>query len=357
LYKLVVAWREGNTIVSGERLPAYPRRVVQDPKTLIFSAQVWEPPSSHRWRNTDFVVPRRSPIIYEAHVGMAGEEPRLHSYREFTEHVLPRIKAAGYNTVQLMAIQEHPYYGSFGYQVSNFFAASSRFGTPEELKALVDTAHGMGLAVIMDLVHSHAVKNEVEGIGRIDGSHTLYCHGGHRAEHPAWNTRLFDYAKDETLRFLLSNCRYWLEEFAFDGFRFDGVTSMIYRDHGLGARVASYDHYFGTHIDTDALAYLGLANELIHSIRPDAITVAEEVSAMPGLAAPTELGGGTSPRYGVSSPHGVPRRKRSVMLNRTIRRSSETRRSSSVSLTKRCTPICGRAIGASLSTERWRSTR
>lgn len=291
LYKLVVAWREGDEEVSAERLPAYARRVVQDPQSLIFSAEVWEPSEPYRWIHPDFVAPPRQPLIYEAHVGMAGEEPRLHSYREFTVDVLPRIQAAGYNTIQLMAIQEHPYYGSFGYQVSNFFAPSSRFGTPEDLKELVDTAHGMGLAVIMDLVHSHAVKNEVEGIGRIDGSYTLYCHGGDRAEHPAWNTRLFDYAKDETLRFLLSNCRYWLEEFKFDGFRFDGVTSMIYRDHGLGARVVSYDHYFGVHIDTDALAYLCVANDLIHTLRPDAVTIAEEVSAMPGLAAATELGG------------------------------------------------------------------
>ncbi|MFM1846582.1 MAG: 1,4-alpha-glucan-branching enzyme, partial [Pseudomonadota bacterium] len=226
LYKLIVSWREGDAIISGERLPVYTRRVVQDPQTLIFSAQVWEPPQPYRWSHPGVTVSPQAPLIYEAHVGMAGEEPRLHTYPEFSAQVLPRIKAAGYNTIQLMAIQEHPYYGSFGYQVSNFFAPSSRFGTPEELKALVDTAHGMGLAVIMDLVHSHAVKNEIEGIGRIDGSYTLYCHGGARAEHPAWNTRLFDYAKDETLRFLLSNCRYWLEEFRFDGFRFDGVTSM-----------------------------------------------------------------------------------------------------------------------------------
>lgn len=291
LYKLLVEWREGGAEHRGERLPAYARRVVQDPQTLIFSAQVWEPAEPYQWNNSNFVFPEEPPLIYEAHVGMAGEAPRLHSYREFTVDVLPRIKAAGYNTIQMMAIQEHPYYGSFGYQVSNFFAPSSRFGTPEELKELVDTAHAMGLSVIMDLVHSHAVKNEVEGIGRIDGSLTLYCHGGERAEHPAWNTRLFDYAKDETVRFLLSNCRYWLEEFKFDGFRFDGVTSMIYRDHGLGARVASYDHYFGMHIDTAALAYLGVANDLIHSLRVDAVTIAEEVSAMPGLTAPTELGG------------------------------------------------------------------
>jgi 1,4-alpha-glucan branching enzyme len=222
---------------------------------------------------------------------MSGEEGKVHSFLEFKEKVLPRIAAGGYNTIQLMAIQEHPYYGSFGYQVANFFAPSSRFGTPEELKELIDTAHGMGIAVIMDLVHSHAVKNEVEGISKADGSYTLYCHGGARFEHPAWSTRLFDYGKVETLHFLLSNCRYWLEEFRFDGFRFDGVTSMLYFDHGLGRSFDHYDRYFDGNLDPDALAYLTLANELIHSINPNAITVAEDMSGLPGLAAPRKQGG------------------------------------------------------------------
>lgn len=290
-YKLIVCWLENGHEVCGERIPSFCRRVVQDATTLAFSAQVWSPTEEYRWKHPDFRVSSRAPRIYEAHVGMAGEEAKVNTYREFTQHMLPRIANGGYNTIQLMAVQEHPYYGSFGYQVSSFFAPSSRFGTPEELKELVDTAHGYGVAVIMDLVHSHAVKNEIEGLSKIDGSHTLYFHGGARGEHPAWNTRLFDYGKIETLHFLLSNCRFWLDTFKFDGFRFDGVTSMIYRDHGLGSSVGSYDHYFGGNIDEDAIAYLSLANTLIHDLRPDAITIAEEVSALPGLAAPREIQG------------------------------------------------------------------
>jgi 1,4-alpha-glucan branching enzyme len=289
-YKLVVFWHDPHSQqeLCGERIPAFARRVVQNQSTLIFSAQVWKPERAYRWKNPDFVAPKRAPRIYEAHVGMATEEYRVATYREFTDLVLPRIAKAGYNTVQLMAVQEHPYYGSFGYQVSNFFAPSSRFGTPEELMELVDTAHGLGLSVIMDLVHSHAVKNEIEGLGRIDGSYNLYFHEGDRGEHPAWNTRIFDYGKIETLHLLLSNCRYWLDVFKFDGFRFDGVTSMLYRDHGLGTAVSSYYDYFSNNVDDDAVAYLALANKLIHDLRPDAITIAEEVSAMPGLAAPLE---------------------------------------------------------------------
>ena len=290
-YKLLMFWDEDGVERSAERIPSFATRVVQDPESLTFCAQVWHPPEEYRWQVEDFRVPSVAPRIYEAHVGMSGEDGKVSSYREFTDTVLPRIKKAGYNTIQLMAVQEHPYYGSFGYQVSNFFAPSSRFGTPEELKRLVDTAHGMGLAIIMDLVHSHAVKNELEGLSRFDGSYTLYFHDGARGEHSAWNTRVFDYGKIETLHILLSNCRYWLDNFKFDGFRFDGVTSMIYLDHGLGQRVDSYDHYFSGNIDEDAVAYLTLANTLIHDVRPDAITIAEEVSAMPGLAAPRDLKG------------------------------------------------------------------
>jgi 1,4-alpha-glucan branching enzyme len=290
-YKLVVFWMENGCEVSGERIPSFCRRVVQDENTKLFSAQVWAPEKAYEWRNPNYRVARRAPLIYEAHVGMAQEKPGVGSYKEFTREVLPRIHKGGYNTIQLMAVQEHPYYGSFGYQVSNFFAPSSRFGSPEDLKELIDTAHSLDIAVIMDLVHSHAVKNEIEGLSKLDGSYTLYFHDGARGEHPAWNTRLFDYGKVETLHFLLSNCRYWLDTFNFDGFRFDGVTSMVYRDHGLGSSVGSYDHYYCGNVDEDAMAYLALANQVTHEVRPDAITVAEEVSGMPGLAAPFEQGG------------------------------------------------------------------
>ena len=257
---MLVHWYENGVEVSGERIPAFCRRAVQDENTKVFSAQVWDPAEKYTWKVPRYRVPKRAPLVYEAHVGMAQERAGVGTYREFTQEILPRIHAAGYNTIQLMAVQEHPYYGSFGYQVSNFFAPSSRFGTPEDLKELIDTAHSLDIAVIMDLVHSHAVKNEVEGLSKLDGSYTLYFHDGARGEHPAWNTRLFDYGKIETLHFLLSNCRYWLDAFKFDGFRFDGVTSMIYRDHGLGSSVGSYDHYFCGNVDEDALAYLTLAN-------------------------------------------------------------------------------------------------
>lgn len=287
LYKMKVYWDGG----CGERIPAWAKRVVQDDNTKIFSAQVWYPKSPYKFKIKKF-KPNVSPLlIYECHVGMSGEEEKVSSYREFKDIVLPRIKADGYNCVQIMAIQEHPYYGSFGYHVSNFFAASSRFGTPDELKELIDAAHEMGLAVIMDLVHSHAVKNEVEGLGCLDGSRFQYFHEGERGEHKQWDSLCFNYGKNEVIHFLLSNCKFWLEEYKFDGFRFDGVTSMIFRDHGMGSIFGSYENYYNLNQDGDAICYLTLANELIREVNPRAITIAEEVSGMPGVAAKIEDGG------------------------------------------------------------------
>jgi 1,4-alpha-glucan branching enzyme len=287
LYKLSVHWAGGK----GERIPSYANRVVQDDITKIFSAQVWQPEQQYTWVTKDFKPAKTAPVIYESHIGMATAEEKTGTYMEFTENVIPVIKKSGYNTIQLMAIQEHPFYGSFGYHVSSFFAASSRFGTPEDLKELVDTAHSEGLRVIIDLVHSHSVRNVNEGLGLFDGSPGQYFHSNERRIHKAWDSLCFDYGKDNVIHFLLSNCRYWLEEYKIDGFRFDGVTSMIYYDHGLEKNFTSYNDYFDGNQDEDALIYLFLANKLIHSYKPEAITIAEEMSGMPGIAVTTEKKG------------------------------------------------------------------
>ena len=287
LYKMHVYWNGGR----GERIPAWVRRVVQDEQTGIFSAQVWQPEHAYEWSKKKF-KPNTSPLlIYECHIGMGQDAEKVGSYTEFKELVLPRIIDDGYNCIQIMAIQEHTYYGSLGYHVSSFFAASSRFGTPEELKSLIDEAHKHGVAVIMDIVHSHAVKNEVEGLGNLAGDPNQFFYPGERREHPAWDSLCFDYGKDEVIHFLLSNCKYWLEEFHFDGFRFDGVTSMLYYSHGLGEAFCNYGDYFNGHQDDNAICYLTLANKLIHEVNPKAITIAEEVSGMPGLAARIDDGG------------------------------------------------------------------
>ncbi|MEA2042471.1 MAG: alpha amylase C-terminal domain-containing protein [Bacteroidota bacterium] len=286
LYRLVIR-KDDNYY---DRIPAYARRVVRDNQTGIFNAQVWLPESPYIFRHE---LPKNSeaPFIYEAHIGMASEEGKVSNFTEFKDNVLPRISHAGYNTIQLMAVQEHPYYGSFGYHVSSYFAVTHLFGTPEELKALIDEAHKLGIRVIMDIVHSHSVKNEVEGLSKYDGTEYQYFHKGERGMHPAWDSRCFDYGKHDVLHFLLSNCKFWLEEYNFDGFRFDGVTSMLYLDHGLGTDFMGYEQYYDNNRDEDAIVYLNLANKLIHELKPQAISIAEEMSGMPGLASPLADGG------------------------------------------------------------------
>ncbi len=291
------------------RIPLYARYVVQDPETLDFSAFLLPPDkdTSYKWKNSSkdvlYSKLKRPLLIYEVHIGMSSEKEGITSYKEFTENILPYIKDLGYDAIQLMAIMEHPYYGSFGYQVSNFYAPSSRFGTPDDLKRLIDKAHGLGLLVIIDLVHSHSVKNTNEGINLFDGTEEQFFHKGDRGNHPLWDSKLFDYGKPGVIHFLLSNIKYWLTEFNFDGFRFDGITSMIYTHHGLGKIFSSYKDYFTSETDLDALIYLRLANELLHKVNTFSISIAEDVSGFPGMCLPVEFGGiGFDYRLGMGIP-------------------------------------------------------
>lgn len=290
LSRVKVRVRTGGT--TRDRIPLYIRKTVQDPVTHDFSGQIWRPQEPYRWVHDGFRnTPGRPLCIYEAHVGMAQEKEAMGTYREFADLILPRIAAGGYTAVQLMAVMEHPYYASFGYHVSSFFAASSWFGTPDDLKYLIDTAHGLGLSVLMDLVHSHAVKNLAEGINAFDGTTGQFFHEGPRGIHSAWDSMLFNYGRHEVLHFLLSNIKFWLEEYRFDGFRFDGVTSMCYHDHGLDTAFDRYDKYFSLNTDLEAITYLQCANALIREVRPDALTIAEDMSGLPGMALPVEDGG------------------------------------------------------------------
>ena len=285
-----------------EHIPLYARRVVQDKETVTWCAEVVDDWKVFKWTDEEF-KPSDSLYIYEAHVGMAQEEGKVGTYHEFAQHVLPRVKKAGYNAIQLMAIMEHPYYGSFGYQVSNFFAASSWFGKPKDLKYLVNKAHKMGIRVLLDVVHSHAVKNTAEGINMFDGTTWQFFHDGEKGDHPAWGTKCFNYGKDEVIHFLLSNLKFWMTEYHFDGFRFDGITSMLYHDHGLGTDFNDNSKYFSLNTHTEAITYLQLANELIRQVNPNAITIAEDMSGMPGMCLPIEDGGvGFDYRLGMGLP-------------------------------------------------------
>ncbi len=286
-----------------ERIPAWITRVVQDDATKDFTAQLWMPPRKFSWAGDDFDIGAlKELLIYESHTGMAQEREGVGTFVEFADYIIPYIKNAGYNAIQLMAVAEHPYYGSFGYHVSSFFAVSSRFGTPDDLKYLVKRAHEQGIAVIMDLVHSHTVKNTMEGLNLFDGSDDQYFHPGDRGNHPHWDSKVFNYGKREVQQFLLSNVKYWLREFHFDGFRFDGVTSMLYFDHGF-REGWDLDGYFKHGVEWDAVTYLQLANRLVHAVKPNAVTIAEEVSGMPGLCRAIADGGiGFDYRLGMAMP-------------------------------------------------------
>ncbi|KAK2612844.1 alpha-1,4-glucan branching enzyme [Conoideocrella luteorostrata] len=277
-----------------DRLPAWARYVTQDLSVSpAYEARFWNPSPAEKYvfKHPKPVKPS-SARIYEAHVGISTPEQKVATYKEFTKNMLPRIRDLGYNVIQLMAIMEHAYYASFGYQVNSFFAASSRYGPPEDLKELVDTAHGMGITVLLDVVHSHASKNVLDGLNEFDGTDHQYFHGGGKGRHDQWDSRLFNYGHHEVLRFLLSNLRFWMDEYSFDGFRFDGVTSMLYLHHGVGAGFSGgYHEYFGSDVDEEAVVYLMIANEMLHSLYPESITVAEDVSGMPALCLPVALGG------------------------------------------------------------------
>lgn len=275
-----------------ERIPAWIKRVTQDLSVSpVYDARFWNPPQKYQWKNARPPKPA-SARVYEAHVGISSPEPKVATYKEFTQNMLPRIRDLGYNTIQLMAIMEHAYYASFGYQINSFFAASSRYGFPDDLKELIDTAHGMGITVLLDVVHSHASKNVLDGLNMFDNSDHLYFHEGARGRHELWDSRLFNYGHHEVLRFLLSNLRFWMEEYQFDGFRFDGVTSMLYQHHGIGTGFSGgYHEYFGPSVDEDGVVYLMLANEMLHTLYPTCITIAEDVSGMPALCIKLSLGG------------------------------------------------------------------
>ena len=284
------------------RIPSYATRVVMEPGTIQWNAVIHEPAKPFKWTDGKFKG-AKTPLIYECHIGMAQNKLDIGSYEEFTKNTLPRIKELGYNTIQIMAVMEHPYYASFGYQVTNFFAASSRFGTPEELKKLINTAHRMGIRVLLDVVHSHCAKNTAEGLNMFDGTDYQYFHSGPKGEHREWDTKCFNYGKHEVIHFLLSNLKFWMDEYHFDGFRFDGVTSMLYHDHALGTSFDCYDKYFSMNTDTEAVTYLQLANEVIHGFKPEALTIAEDMSAMPGMCIPIEEGGiGFDYRLGMGIP-------------------------------------------------------
>ena len=282
-YKLHIAGHNGGR----DRIPStcpYARQSSDGDFAAIFEFNVLSPPTRLQKQPEHLKV-------YELHIGLAASGPRIGTYLEVAHDVIHRVKYAGYTAVQLMAVHEHPYYGSFGYHVSNPYGICSRFGTRQDFKYLVDNCHEVGLLVIIDLVHAHAVKNLSEGLGEFDGQDGYLFKTGQNALHPAWDSLVYDYENQATVSYLLSNARYWIEEYGIDGFRVDGVTSILYNDHGIGHTGFTDNDYLGSNLNQSGLLYLVLLCKLAHELRPDFILIAEDVSGLPGLARPALLGG------------------------------------------------------------------
>ncbi|KAH9651980.1 SBE3 [Citrus sinensis] len=292
-----------------ERIPAWATYVQPDADGKEAFAIHWEPSPefAYKWRNTRPKVPK-SLRIYECHVGISGSKPKISSFNEFTEKVLPHVKEAGYNVIQLFGVVEHKDYFTVGYRVTNLYAVSSRYGTPDDFKRLVDEAHGLGLLVFLDIVHSYSAADQMVGLSQFDGSNDCYFHTaqiiffcvvlyyahmipGKRGFHKYWGTRMFKYDDLDVLHFLLSNLNWWVVEYQIDGFQFHSLSSMIYTHNGFASLTGDLEEYCNQYVDKDALLYLILANEILHALHPNIITIAEDATYYPGLCEPTTQGG------------------------------------------------------------------
>ncbi|KAK9673873.1 hypothetical protein RND81_12G195300 [Saponaria officinalis] len=275
-----------------ERIPAWATYVRLDGDGNQPCAVHWDPSPecAHKWKNNSPKRPK-SLRIYECHVGISGSDPKVSSFLEFTEKVLPRVKDLGYNAIQLFGVIEHKDYFTAGYRVTNMYAVSSRFGTPEDFKRLVDEAHGLGLLVFLDIVHSYSAADEMVGLSLFDGTNDCYFHTGKRGHHKYWGTRIFKYGDVDVLQFLLSNLRWWIEEYHIDGFQFHSLPSMMYTHNGFATFTGDFEEYCNQYVDRDALLYLILANDILHFLHPNIITIAEDATLYPGLCEPSSQGG------------------------------------------------------------------
>jgi len=281
IFKLVVETTTGEKV---DRLCPWAKYVVQPSGSNVYEMSFYNPSESEKYRmKYERPLKPTNLKIYEINLGIQSPEPRFTTYTYFRDVVLPKIKKQGYNAVQLMGVMEHATYTTFSHQTtSSFYAASSRFGTPEELKSLVDEAHRLGLQVYLDLLHNNFVS----------AIHGLFTHSVEKGFHALWESRVYNFSQIETLRFLLSNIRFWMDEFKFDGFKFNGVSSMLYHSHGLVPSFGgNYEQFFSKSVDTDNLVFLMLANHLVHKLYPTSVTIAEEFLGMPTLCRPIEEGG------------------------------------------------------------------
>jgi 1,4-alpha-glucan branching enzyme len=255
-------------------------------------------PSSYAWRDESWLAARRAhgyrndqPIaIYELHAGSwRHRDGRPLSYRELAAELVPYLQALGFTHIEFMPLTEHPFAASWGYQPTGMFAASSRFGPPDDLRFLVDTLHRAGIGVIMDWVPGH-FPSDPHGLGRFDGTPLYEHHDPRRGWHPDWNTHIYDFGNPWVRDFLVSSAMYWIEQFHVDGLRVDAVASMLYLDYSRDAG-QWLPNMFGGNENLEAIDFIKRLNEVVHAEHPGSLTLAEESTAWPGVSRPTYDGG------------------------------------------------------------------
>ena len=291
-YKFEVAGADGSIVLKSDPCGRY-FEIPPDTASIV-----WDSPG-YEWNDAEWMADRRRldqwkrrPMsIYEVHLGSWQRSPdgRLHSYREMARRLVSYVKDMGFTHVELLPVMEHPYTGSWGYQVIGFFAPTSRFGTPDDFKFLVDAFHQAGIGVILDWVPGHFPKDQ-HGLARFDGT-ALYEHADPRqGEHQDWGTLVFNYGRHEVRSFLLSNALFWLQEFHIDGLRVDAVASMLYLDYSRKAG-EWVPNEFGGRENLEAIEFIKQLNILIDHECPGTFMCAEESTSWPGVTRPVHLGG------------------------------------------------------------------
>jgi 1,4-alpha-glucan branching enzyme len=293
LYKIEIQPRHGPPFTKAD-----PFALVAElpPRTASITADF----GRHAWQDEAWLAARAAratldaPMaIYEVHAGSWRRRPeeghRPLTWRELAAELVPYVRDMGFTHVELLPVMEHPFDGSWGYQVTGYFAPTSRYGTPDDLRAFVDACHGAGMGVLLDWVPGHFPK-DAHGLAWFDGT-ALYEHADPRqGEHREWGTLVFNYGRHEVRNFLLTNALYWLESFHVDGLRVDAVASMLYLDYSREAGEWVPNQYGGRE-NLDAIDFLRELNTLTHGQHPGTVMIAEESTAFPAVSRPTWVGG------------------------------------------------------------------
>jgi len=287
LYKFVLETKNGDTLYKAD-----PYAFTAEPAPGTASCTAAE--GAYRWGDSAYMAARRaeSPLekplnIYEVHCGswLRDEDGKCLSYRALAKKLVPYVKRMGYTHVELLPVMEHPFDGSWGYQITGYYAPTSRYGAPEDLCYLIDACHKAGIGVILDWVPGHFCRDE-QGLGRFNGG-PLY----EKREHPQWGTYIFDFGRGEVRSFLISNALFWLERYHADGLRVDGVSSMLYLNFGVDKEKDKIFNAEGTEENLEASAFLRRLNREVGTRFPDVMMIAEESTAWPLVTYPPEDGG------------------------------------------------------------------